>query len=310
MNAGQLLVDGIGISLSNTGKPLYADEGITKGDLIEYFRDMAPRILPYLRDRPLVMGRYPDGVTGESIIQKNVPRYFPDWVNRAEVKKRGGAIQQVICDKPATLVYLANQACIELHMFLSRVDSLDTPDQVVFDLDPPDGDHFDVARRCALTLRRLLEDELGLVTYVKTTGGKGLHVHVPLRPDDEFDPVRDFARDVAELIAANAPDELTTEQRIQNRGQRLYLDIMRNSYAQMVVAPYSPRARAGATVATPLHWDELDDPGLSPREFTMRTIGDRLARVSDPWEGMARHRHRLAGARRQLDSLKRLLPAI
>jgi bifunctional non-homologous end joining protein LigD len=252
------------------------------------------------------MGRYPDGVAGEGIVQKNVPRYFPDWVRRADVPKKDGTVRHVVCDKAATLVYLANQACIELHMFLSRIDSLGRPDQVVFDLDPPDEDHFDVARRCALMLRRLLEDELGLVPYVKTTGGKGLHVHVPLRSDEDFDPVRDFARDVAELMAGNAPDELTTEQRIQNRGQRLYLDIMRNSYAQMVIAPYSPRARAGATVATPLHWDELDDAALGPREFTMRTIGDRLARVSDPWEGMTRHRRGLAGARRRLDSLKRL----
>jgi bifunctional non-homologous end joining protein LigD len=221
MNAGQLALDGVDVSLSNTGKQLFADEGITKGDLIGYFRDMAPRILPYLRDRPLVMGRYPDGVTGDGIIQKNVPRYFPSWVSRVEVKKRDGSIRQVVCDKPATLVYLANQACLELHVFLSRVDSPDRPEQVVFDLDPPDEDHFDVARRCALDLRHLLEDELGLVTYVKTTGGKGLHVHVPLRSDDEFGPVRDFARDVAGLMVASAPQELTIEQRVQNRGRRL-----------------------------------------------------------------------------------------
>ncbi len=299
----EVTVGGVTVRLSRPGKPLFPDDGVTKGDLVEYYRSMAPRILPYLRDRPLVMIRYPDGIGGPAIVQKNVSRNFPAWITRAQVKKQGGANWQVVCDKPATLVYLANQACVELHMFLSRLAALEDPDQLIFDLDPPDGGHFGLASRTALSLRGLLEDELGLAAYVKTTGGKGLHVHVPLRPDDDFDAVREFARQVADLLASRDPERLTTTQRRDERGGRLYLDIMRNGYAQMAVAPYSVRGRPGAPVATPLHWTELEDGSLSPGRFTIRTVGARLDEVSDPWAGMGRRRRGLATARRRLRAL-------
>ena len=296
---------GVTVQLSHMDKVFFPDDDLRKGDLIDYYRMVAPRMLPYLRDRPVVMARYPDGVSGEAILQKNVSRYFPDWVKRVEVERigRGGAVCQVVCDRPETLIYLANQACIELHVLLSRVAALYRPDQLVFDLDPPAEDGFDDARRCALDLRRLLEEDLGLTTYVKTTGGKGLHVHVPLRADEGFDPVRDFAREVAELMIRDAPDRLTLQQRVDQRGNRIYLDVQRNGYAQMAVAPYSVRARRAAPVATPLQWAEVEDAGLNPRRFTMRTMGDRLATTQDPWAGMSRHRRGLAAARRRLKSL-------
>jgi bifunctional non-homologous end joining protein LigD len=300
---------GVTVQLSHLDKVFFPDEGLRKGDLVDYYRMVAPRMLPYLRERPVVMGRYPDGVTGEAIIQKNVSRHFPDWVKRVEVPRlgRGGAVCQVVCDKPETLIYLANQACIELHVLLSRVGALDRPDQLVFDLDPPAGAGaeaaFDEARRCALELRRLLEEDLGLSAYVKTTGGKGLHVHVPLRAEEEFDPVREFARAVAELMVRRDPARLTLQQRVDQRGKRLYLDLQRNGYAQMAIAPYSVRARPGAPVATPLHWAEAEDAELNPRRFTMRTTGDRLATTPDPWAGLSRHRHGLTAARRRLKKL-------
>jgi bifunctional non-homologous end joining protein LigD len=297
---------GVTVQLSHMDKVFFPDDDLRKGDLIDYYRMVAPRMLPYLRDRPVVMGRYPDGVTGEAILQKNVSRYFPDWIKRVEVERigsRGGTVSQVVCDRPETLIYLANQACIELHGLLSRVAALYRPDQLVFDLDPPAEDAFDDVRRVALDLRRLLEQDLGLTTYVKTTGGKGLHVHVPLRADEGFDPVRDFAREVAELMIRDAPDRLTLQQRVDQRGNRLYLDVQRNGYAQMAVAPYSVRARRAAPVAAPLQWAEVEDAGLNPRRFTMRTMGDRLATTQDPWAGMSRHRRGLAAARRRLKSL-------
>lgn len=297
--------DGVTVRLSHMDKVFFPDDDLRKGDLVDYYRMVAPRMLPYLRERPIVMVRYPDGVTGEAILQKNVSRYFPDWVKRVEVERigRGGAVCQVVCDRPETLIYLANQACVELHVLLSRAAALYRPDQLVFDLDPPAEDGFDDARRCALDLRRLLEEDFGLTTYVKTTGGKGLHVHVPLRADEGFDPVRDFARAVAELLIRDAPDRLTLQQRVDQRGNRIYLDVQRNGYAQMAVAPYSVRARRGAPVATPLQWAEVEDAGLNPRRFTMRTMGDRLATTQDPWAGMSRHRRGLAAARRRLKSL-------
>ena len=300
-----ITVAGISVELSHADKVFFPDSGITKGDLVGYYRDMAGRMLPYLRDRPLVMARYPDGITGERIFQKNVPRYFPDWVTRTRVKKQDGTLLQVVCDKPATLVYLANQACIEMHSFLSRVGALDRPDQVVFDLDPPDDNRFGEVRHLALRLRELLEDELGLTAFVKTTGGRGVHVHVPLNARDDFDAARRFARQASEVLAAREPDLLTVEQRKDSRGDRVYADVMRNAYAQTVVAPYTVRARPGARVATPLRWEELEDPGLAPGRFTLRTVGERLAQPgrSDPWAGLARRRYGLARAAQRLEKL-------
>jgi bifunctional non-homologous end joining protein LigD len=308
VQAGAVTVSGIKVDLSNAGKVFFPESGITKGDLTGYYRDVAARMLPYLRDRPLVMERYPDGITGERIVQKNVPRYFPGWITRAKVQKQGGSLLQVICDKPATLVYLANQACVEMHAFLSRTRALDRPDQLVFDLDPPDDDRFSEVRHLALRLRELLEDDLGLTAFVKTTGGKGLHVHVALAGRDDFDTVRGFARQASEVLAAREPRMLTTEQRKDSRGDRVYADVMRNAYAQTVVMPYSVRARPGAPVATPLRWDEVEDGGLTPHRFTLRSVAGRLEHLggSDPWAGMSRHRHGLARAAQRL---RKLAPA-
>jgi bifunctional non-homologous end joining protein LigD len=297
---------GIEVALSHTDKVLWPGENITKGDLIEYYADVAGRMLPHLRNRPIAMARYPDGIKGPRIFQKNVPGYFPDWITRTEVAKQGGELHHVVCDKPATVVYLANQACIELHVFLSQVGRLDQPDQLVFDLDPPDNEHFGQARRAALLLRDLLEGELGLTTFVKTTGGHGLHVYVPLRPSGDFDAVRGFARQAAGVLTARHPDLTTIEQRKDKRTGPVYLDVMRNAYAQTVVAPYVVRARPGASVATPLAWDEVADSALAPGRFTMHTVRDRLrdaGRSGDPWAGLARRRQGLAQAQARLDRL-------
>jgi len=300
MTGGKLTVGRITVALSNTQKVLFPGEGITKGDLVGYYHGMAGLMLPLLRDRPVSMTRFPDGIASEPIVQKNVPSYFPDWITRARVRKEHGSLQQVICDKPATIVYLANQACIELHAFLSRLDRIREPDQLIFDLDPPDADRFGDVRTCALRLRDLLTGELGLPAFVKTTGGRGLHVHVPLNARADFDEVREFARQAAGVLAARNPDLLTTEQRKDKRGPRIYADLMRNAYAQLAVAPYSVRARPGAPVATPLSWDELDDPALHPGWFTLRTVPERVraaGRTGDPWSGLGRRRTGLARAR-------------
>jgi bifunctional non-homologous end joining protein LigD len=299
VNAG-----GISVGISNPGKVFFPDDKITKGELAEYYLRVAPDMLPYLEDRPLALARYPDGITGHRIFQKNVPGYFPDWISRVEVARQDGTLHQVVADKPATLVYLANQGCVELHPFLSQTGAMDRPDQLIFDLDPPDRDHFGDARRCALLLRDLLHDELGLTCFAKTTGGDGLHVQVPLNAREDFNTVRGFARRVAETLAARNPDWFTTEQRKETRANRLYLDIMRNGYAQTAVAPYSVRARPGAPVATPLRWEEVADPALAPRWFTLRTIPDRLGeigRTGDPWAGMSSRDYGLAQAGERLE---------
>jgi bifunctional non-homologous end joining protein LigD len=292
----------ITVHVPNAGKVLFPDDGITKQDLARYYADAAGRMLPWLRDRPVTMMRFPDGLKGQRIVQKNVPAYFPDWIRRVNVPKEGGVVEQAVCDKPADLVYLASQACIEVHAFTSRADKLDAPDQLVFDFDPPDNQHFEQVRSSALWARELL-DELGLTSYVRTTGGRGLHVHVPLDRRAGFDAALEFTHHVAELLASRHPDVITAEQRKDKRGTRVYADVMRNAYAQLVVALYAVRARPGAPVATPLSWSEVEDGGLEPGQFTISTVRARLAGPDDPWDGFTRARHGLGPASRRLAEL-------
>jgi bifunctional non-homologous end joining protein LigD len=290
------------VEVSSPDKVLYPDDGITKADLVDYYKQMATHILPYLVDRPIAMERYPDGLAGERIFQKNVPRYFPEWVSRVRIPKQGGSLQHVLVDTPATLVYLANQSCITVHAFLSKADRLHYPDQLIFDLDPP-GSEFQLARRIALDLRQLLEEELRLPSFVKTTGGDGLHLVVPLDRSEDFDQVRSFARDVGLLLSQRDQDRVTIEPRKQKRGNRLFVDVMRNAYAQTAVPPYVVRARRAAPVATPLDWEEVRDPRLRPDRFTLRTIFGRLARVPDPWRNLGRRARSLRAARERLERL-------
>jgi len=303
--AEQITAGGISVPLSHPGKLLFPDDGITKEDLARYYADAAGVMLPWLRDRPITMVRYPDGLTGQRFFQKNAPSYFPGWIRRVEVRKEDGVVEHVICDKPAALVYLANQACIELHAFTSRADKIDVPDQVVLDFDPPDARHFADVRRAALWARELLEGELGLTSFVRTSGGRGLHVHVPLIRRADFDTVREFAHHVADVLARRHPDVITTEQRKDKRGSRIYADVMRNAYAQTVAASYGVRARPGAPVATPLSWPEVEDSGLDPGRFTMSAIRARLDRTDDPWSDFATARHGLGQAETRLARLAR-----
>ncbi|HET6742011.1 MAG TPA: non-homologous end-joining DNA ligase [Kribbella sp.] len=268
--------------MSNTAKMLFPGDGITKGDLIEYYRTAGPYLIPYLRHRPLALERYPDGIDAQQIFHQNVPQHFPSWLETAAVDRVDGSgqVEHAIAHDTASLVYLANQACITPHAWLSRADRVHHPDQLIFDLDPPDG--FEAARRAAFDLRALLDD-LGLPALVKTTGSKGLHVHVPLDRTADFDTVRTFARDVAGVLVLRYPKRYTIEQRKTARRGRLYLDIMRNAYGQTAVPPYAVRARPGAPIAAPLDWTELDDPGLRADHHTLRTVPQRLEDNDGPW---------------------------
>ncbi|MFD7604288.1 non-homologous end-joining DNA ligase [Streptomyces mirabilis] len=290
------------VPVTNPDKELFPDDGITKAELVDYYRAVARVMLPFLRDRPLVMERYPDGYGGRSFFHKDLPDYFPGWIHHRKVPKQGGTVDMAVCDDAATLAYLANQACLTPHPWLSRTDRLDQPDRLVFDLDPPTADNFETVRWAARELGDLL-DGLGLRPAVMTTGSRGLHLVVLLNRRTDFDTARAFARRVADLLAARHPDRLTTAARKAARGDRLYLDVQRNAYAQTSVAPYAVRARPHAPVATPLAWNELDDPVLGPQHWTLRTLPNRLAEVGDPWKGLGRCRRSLTTARRRLDAI-------
>ncbi|MFF1450094.1 non-homologous end-joining DNA ligase [Streptomyces sp. NPDC058274] len=285
-------------------KVLFPGEGrakeYTKDDVIGYYRAVAPFMIPHLRGRPLMLERHPDGLDGPTFMQKNTPDHYPEWIRRVEVPKEGGTVLHPVCEDAATLVYLADQACLTLHRWLSRADRIDRPDRLVFDLDPSTDD-FGVVRDAAVFLGELL-DELKLPSALMTTGSRGLHVVVPLNGHHDFDEVRAFAKDVADAVADAHPDRFTTAARKKDRGDRLYLDIQRNAYAQTAVAPFSVRALPGAPVAVPISWGQLDDSRLHARRWTIADAVDQAR--TNPWAGLLSHGRALGPARRRLDALR------
>ena len=272
--------------------------GITKADLAGYYDAVAGTMLPHLRDRPLNLERFPDGIEGERIVQQRVGRHFPSWIRRVEVGKRGGTVEHVVAADAATLVYLANQACITLHPWLSRKDALDRPDRLIFDLDPSDDDPAHV-RGAAQAMAAVLR-ELGLEPWVMSTGSRGYHLTLPLQRRKEFDDVRAFAVEVAAIAARRNPKLFTTEQRKAKRERRVLIDVMRNGYAHTAVAPYAVRPRPGAPVATPLHSGELEDPKTRADRWTIKTVLRRLELDGDPWAQISSNPQTLTAARRRL----------
>jgi bifunctional non-homologous end joining protein LigD len=284
------------VRISHPDKVLFGDDGITKADLAGYYATVAPVMNELVRDRPLNLWRWNTGIDGPRIVQQEIPRGAPDWVRRVVVPKRGGGeVCHAVGGDPATLVWMANQNCITPHAWSSRADRPDRPDRIVFDLDPPDLEAFEQVRAGALALGDLLR-ELGLEPFAMVTGSKGVHVVAPLRRTAVADAVRERARELGEEIAERHPDTLTTSWRKEGRGGRVLVDTARNTYAQTVVAPYAVRALPGAPVATPLAWEELSDPELHPRRWTLRTLPARLEERGDPWAGMAEHAKSLPGA--------------
>jgi bifunctional non-homologous end joining protein LigD len=270
------------IAISSPGKVLFPDAGVTKADLARYYERVADAMLPHVRGRPVHMQRFPDGIDGAEIHQKRVPDFFPDFVVRRQVpRKGGGTITHALIENAETLVFLADQACITPHVWLSRVEAPDCPDQVVVDLDPDDGD-FGAVKDAARFLRDLLI-ELGLTPLVKATGSRGLHVVAPLDARAPFDEVRALARSIARLVCREAPERFTTQARKAKRRGRLYLDTARNTYAHTAVPPYAVRARPGAPVAVPLGWDELSRADLRPDRYTIANLFRRLAAKDNPW---------------------------
>jgi bifunctional non-homologous end joining protein LigD len=272
------------VEITHPRKVLFPDDGITKADLAAYYRDVADRMVPLVRDRPVSLQRFNAGIAREGFFQKNVAKGVPPWVKRVEVPKKGGSLWHVLANDPATLVWLANQNAITPHVWLSRADRPDKPDRMIFDLDPADDDEFGLVRRTARELGDVLR-EAGVEPFAMTTGSKGIHVVVPLRRRYGFDRVRASAVAVAERLIERRPRELTMEFYKRKRDGRLFVDVNRNGYAATAVPPYAVRARAGAPVATPLHWDELSDRSLTAQRWSLRTVLDR---DPDVWKDIGR----------------------
>jgi bifunctional non-homologous end joining protein LigD len=296
-------IDGREIDISNRNKVFFPEAGLTKGDLIDYYHGLADTLVPHLRNRGITMQRFPDGLQGKGFYQKDAPDYFPDWIQTVAVPKReGGSYDAPVVDSPATLVYLANQAVLTMHLYLSPAEDLEHPDRMIYDLDPPEGtEDYSAVQQAALDVRGVL-GELGLEAWVQTTGSKGFHVVVPLDGGAAFDEVREFARTVALLLVRRDEDKYTLEQRKKKRRGRIFLDTLRNSYGATAVAPYSVRARPGATVATPLTWAELE-AGASPRDWTMKSIFDRVEQKGDAWSDLHGCAQSTAACRERLSRL-------
>jgi bifunctional non-homologous end joining protein LigD len=257
--------------LSHPDKLLFPADGITKADLASYYERVAEWMLPHVRDRPLSLQHFPDGIEGHGFFHKNVPKHYPDWVHRVEVAKEGGKVVHA--------------------------------DRMVVDLDPPPGTDFAAVRRAARRAGDLLR-EIGLEPFAQVTGSKGIHVWTPLRRKADFEEVKEFSNAFAKLLAARHPDELTTEFRKAKRAGRILVDVLRNRYAQTAVPPYAVRPRPGAPVATPIEWDELSDSKLRPDRWTLKTVLRRLRAKGDPWVDIGAAAAALSGARKRLEGLQ------
>jgi bifunctional non-homologous end joining protein LigD len=288
--------------ISHPEKVLFPDDGITKGDLAAYYEAMAPVILPHLRGRPVTMERYPSGIGKKGFWQKDVSKGFPEWLERVEVPKKDGVVHHPVITDVRSLLWVTNQNTITQHVWTSRTPELFYPDICVFDLDPSKDDTAAV-RAAAIGLRDLLA-ELGLPSWVKTSGSKGFHIVVPLDGKSNMDQVARFANAVGVLSVKLAPDHLTQEFSKVDRKGRIYVDTGRNGYSATFAAAYTVRAKHGAPVSAPCTWEEIEQGEAAPATFTLRTMPDRVAKIGDVWAEM---RKRARSLTRPAEKLRRLL---
>jgi len=272
-------------------KLLFPEDAITKGQLLEYYHQVAPLLLPYCHNRAITMERFPHGIEGVSFYQKSIPHSFPDWIPRKKIaNKGGGSTTYVVCKDRNTLLYLVYQACITPHAWLSTITRLNYPDTMIFDLDPA-GEivtDFTPVRTAAYALKDALA-ALGLEAWVMTTGSRGLHLRVPLKPEYPFESVRAFARSVAETVVKEYSREMTLESRKAQRGNRLLIDIMRNGFGATAVLPYAVRARPHAPIALPVSWQELTEDHFSAQKYTITTPYTHIQQQATLWKEMSTH---------------------
>jgi bifunctional non-homologous end joining protein LigD len=291
------------VTITNPTKVFWPREGYTKSNLVEYYERVAPWLLPYLRDRPLVLARYPDGIAGKTFFQKDAPEWTPDWIRRERIHASGVErdIDYFVVDDVEALRYVANTGTIPLHLWASRVGTIERPDWLVLDLDPKGAPFTDVVK-VALALRGILE-RLELASYPKTSGATGLHILLPLGARYTYEETRTFARLLATLTMEAVPAIATIARMIGTRGGKVYVDFGQNGPGQTIVAPLSVRPLPGAPVSTPLRWPEVT-ARLEPRRFTIRTVPARLDKVGDPMTPVLGEGIDVAGALARLNRPK------
>ena len=281
---------------------MFPDEGITKGELASYYETIAPVMLPHLRRRPITMERFHRGISAPGFFQKDVSKGFPEWLERVEVPKHGGTVHHPIVTNTEGLLWLANQNSITIHVWPSRAPDLYQPDICVFDLDPSKADDPVSLRRAALNVRDLLA-ELGLPSWIKTSGSKGFHIAVPLDGKSDFGTVARFAHVVGQVLVKRDPDNLTQEFAKVDRGERILVDTGRNGYSATFAAAYTVRAKPGAPVSAPCSWEEVERGEVGPRSFTLRSMAARIAATGDLWSDLVKKRRSLV---RPIERLRKL----
>lgn len=287
---------------TNLDKVFWPKEGYTKGDVIGYYEKIAPTILPYLKDRPMVLNRHPNGILGKSFFQKNViEKNLPSWIQTTEVKHKEKSVRYLLVQDKETLLYVANLGCIELNPFHSRVSSPDKPDYLLVDLDP-ESVPFKKVVEATLMIHGIL-DELGMDNYCKTSGGRGLHIYVPLGAKYDFLQVQQMTQLIALLAQQKMPKLISLERSPSVRQKQIYIDVPRNSPKQTIAAPYCIRPRPGAAVSTPLTWDEVN-MALNPLEMNIETVAERVQKIGDLFKPVL---GRGANLHKSLAHLKKML---
>ncbi len=269
------------VTMTNLDRELWTDEGLIKHDLIRYYIEAAPYLLPHLADRPLVVQRFPEGIDEAGFYQKNVPAGAPAWLRTCSVSHSEDKVTlYIVVDSIETLVWLGNHSCLELHPWLSRVGSLDHPDYIVFDLDPMERSSFTHICTAAIAIRELLA-EMQLECYPKLSGATGMQLYLPVELRYTYEQARDFAEEICRRVHRVYPDITTLERKLSRRGGKLYLDYLQNGRGKTLAAPYSPRPLPGAPVSLPLVWEEIIGEAVHPGDFTLRNIMERLRRCGD-----------------------------
>lgn len=282
---GEVVINKHKIELTNLDKIFYPKSGYTKEDIINYYYDVAKYMLPHIKNRPMVMQRFPSGIKKEGFYHKEKPDYFPGWIKHKSINlEKDGKQLLVVIEKKEDLIYLANQGTLVFHIWLCQKNNINKPDKIIFDLDPSKGASFEDVKFAAYKLKNIFEENK-LNSFVMTTGSKGLHVVIPIKPEHNFDKIRKFSKNITLDLAEKYPDKLTSEVRINKRKGRVFLDYLRNSFGQTGVAPYSLRPIEKAPIATPLSWKEL--PSVKDaQQYNLGNIFKRLSKKGDPWKSI------------------------
>ena len=291
--------------ITHPEKIMFPEDGITKGDLAAYYSAVAKVMLPHIKGRPVTMERFPAGIGKKGFWQKDVSKGFPAWLERVEVPKKDGVVHHPVITDEQSLLWITNQNAITQHVWISRIPDLYYPDICVFDLDPSKDDPASV-RAAALGLRNLL-DELGLPSWIKTSGSKGYHIVVPLDGKSKMDDVARFADDVGKVFVSHAPNHLTREFNKVDRKGRIYVDTGRNGYSATFAAAYTVRAKNGAPVSAPCTWDEIEKGKVDPGSFNLRNMPARIKKAGDIWADMLRKRPSL---KRPIEKLRKMASSV